>query len=1113
MAAVTAAQMATDMETARVVQIVQVVFDAFHYSCSPCTSERQRAEAAIQSAERMPGFLVALLRIAMESSADPAIRQAAAIQLKNQVKRWWQPVDENTDVGYGEQEKAMVRDQLFGAISGVVNSPKVRDQLVECLRFVARADFPDRWMGLVGSVLTGLESDDIPRTYGALLVLRRLYKHLELRPVARRGDMEALCAATLPALGNLAPSLAEVASEEALVMLKLVLKCVYSSLHMAVSDTMRQGLDMWMRLVLAVAALPIPLSQLPADMVLREACPFAKVKKWAFQILFRFFHRHGDRRRAVDGRESLAEYWLASFGPAATQVCIHEACSLSTSGWAPRRSAALALLCLGRACSKDTTFGVMSPVLHQLLVEGIFPWVRFGESDLALWREDQEELVRQLSGDVDTFQEPRVAALELVEKLVVHRREDVLLPLLQFCQNHLEVHAAASSAGTDQPASLIQCANKDGALRVLGCIGDELVNLDASQKRQGRKKKLGRARTADGGGSTCLNLEELVARHVQPDLGSPMAFLRLRACWFYQRVVEKMHFRSAEAPLAACSECLRLADDAELPVRVQACICLQAFLQRDSADGINQLIVQNLAQVLERLLRTLAEVSCDEVSETLETLATQFPEEMAPFACRLVEQLAAQFSEALAEQEGEGEEDADASPISSAQTIVTILQSCSVLRDPRDTIERGRRQDLFTHLARSLMPLLSRLLRFDGSGREVLEEALELLNHLTLFGSSPFPAELWEVVPMLYESVCGRMSGALVHASDESLSSAASASTCEPPKFVEGWALDALPEILEPFANFIARGPAEEFIARTWGGLSYPQMVFSMMRKVLGLRGEGHERDGIAGALLAVVLFENAPAGSLDQWIPSYFDTTWSRWPSVTSAALRSALLTLLAVLVWYNAELVIRCAEERQCAQHLVEAWVKNACVVKSLPRRKIMVLGLARLLRLGFHGSLPSSITASLADVTRQLAEQSPQVARLRIVYETLAAESCNASPADDWSFSDATGPPSGASIRMPRFGESCQHMVEADEEEVEEGEVLSVPCGGEVDRRPSRLDKVDELALLLEVLRWAPDLARRQVDLWLGEGELVRWEADLDAECLKRAAPIGQAAAVAG
>eukprot|EP00927_Polykrikos_kofoidii_P002372 TRINITY_DN10937_c0_g1_i1.p1 TRINITY_DN10937_c0_g1~~TRINITY_DN10937_c0_g1_i1.p1 ORF type:complete len:1111 (+),score=194.84 TRINITY_DN10937_c0_g1_i1:119-3451(+) len=1110
MAAVATAQVPVDVEAAR---IAQMVFNAFQHSYSPWTEERRQAEAAIQSAERMPGFLVALLRIAMEGSADPAIRQAAAIQLKNQVKRWWHPVGEEADAGYSEQEKTTVRDQLVGAITGAIALPKIRDQLVECLRFAAREDFPDRWMGLVGSVLAGLNSDDIPCTYGALLVLRRLYKQLELRPVARRGDMEALCAATLPTLGNLAPSLAQVATEEALVMLKLVLKCVYSSLHISVTTTMRQGLDVWMRFVLAVAALPVPLPQLPADTGSREVCPFAKVKKWAFQILFRFFHRHGDRRRAVDGMEALADYWLDNFGVAATQVCIREACSLSADGWAPRHSAALALLCLGRACSKAATYEVMSPVLQRLLVDGIFPWVRLGMDELALWREDQEEVVRQLNGDVDAFQEPRVAALELVEKLVVHRRGNVLLPLLQFSRSHLEAHAAACSSGPGKQASLALCVNKDGALRILGTIGDELVSLDASQQGRGRKKKSSRGRTVEGstGGSEGypnVKLEELIARYVQPDLASPMAFLRLRACWVYQKMVEKMHFCSAEASVAACAECLRLADDTELPVRVQACICLQAFLQRDSDEGIRRVVVQNLAEVLERLLRTLAEVSCDEVSETLETVAAQFPEEIAPFAVRLVEQLAAQFGEAFAEQEGEEGEDADGTPLCSAQTIVTIVQSCSMLRDPRDPIERGRRQDLFTGLTRSLFPLLSRLLRFDGSGRDVLEETLELLSHLTLFGSSPFPAELWDVVPFLYEAVCGRTSAA-----GGSLSSTASASACEPPKFVEGWALDALPEMLEPLANFIARGPPEVFIARTWGGLRYPQMVFSMMGKVLGLRGLGHERDGAAGALLAVVLFENAPAGGLDYWIPSFFDATWRRWPSVASASLRSALLTLLAILIWYNAEVFLRCAEERQCAQQLVEAWLSNACVVKSLPRRKIMVLGLVRLLRLSFQSSLPSSITPCLAHMTRQLAEQSRQITRLRSVHEALAARERGDSSTKDWTFGDAPCLSSGAPISMPRPGENGHRIVEADEEDVDEDEVLSVPFGDEVDRRPSKLDTVDELVLLLEVLRCAPDLARRQVDLWLGDGELVRWEAKLDVECSRIAAPAGRTAAVAG
>ena len=37
----------------------------------------------------------------------------------------------------------------------------------------------------------------------------------------------------------------------------------------------------------------LALGQLPINAADKEASPYAKVKKWTFYILFRFFHRHG----------------------------------------------------------------------------------------------------------------------------------------------------------------------------------------------------------------------------------------------------------------------------------------------------------------------------------------------------------------------------------------------------------------------------------------------------------------------------------------------------------------------------------------------------------------------------------------------------------------------------------------------------------------------------------------------------------------------------------------------------------------------------------------------------------------------------------------------------
>ncbi|CAE7465345.1 SAD2, partial [Symbiodinium sp. CCMP2456] len=156
----------------------------------------------------------------------------------------------------------------------------------------------------------------------------------------------------------------------------------------------------------------------------------------------------------------------------------------------------------------------------ELLQFGIFPQIRFGDVEMQLWQLDPEELLRELLSDCDSDSRPHQAAMELVEKLLLYRHKEVLLPLLQFSQLHLEA--------ADQ--SDLAHANKEGALVLLGLMADHLVDLDPTQLPEGgegkKQKKKGRNRP-----SQTVSIEELLARFVLPALASSAAFVRLRALW------------------------------------------------------------------------------------------------------------------------------------------------------------------------------------------------------------------------------------------------------------------------------------------------------------------------------------------------------------------------------------------------------------------------------------------------------------------------------------------------------------------------------------------------------------------------------------------------------
>merc|ERR1719203_1239292 len=77
-----------------------------------------------------------------------------------------------------------------------------------------------------------------------------------------------------------------------------------------------------------------------------------------------------------------------------------------------------------------------------------------------------------------------------------------------------------------------------------------------------------------------------------------------------------------------------------------------------------------------------------------------------------------------------------------------------------------------------------------------------------------------------------------------------------------GWAPDFMKELLPPLQNYIARGPVEAFFSGAWaeGGMTYPDMIFGMFKKVVHQTGIGSEPDCAAAVQLGACIFQSCSA-------------------------------------------------------------------------------------------------------------------------------------------------------------------------------------------------------------------------------------------------------------
>lgn len=104
--------------------------------------ERRAAELALEGCELEPGHVVMLFRLSADLSlpADPQLRQAAVIRMKNIVAQRWSPRaqrDGQSPTPLPDGDKELVRSNLAEAL--VFAPSVVRSQLGLCARCVAYA--------------------------------------------------------------------------------------------------------------------------------------------------------------------------------------------------------------------------------------------------------------------------------------------------------------------------------------------------------------------------------------------------------------------------------------------------------------------------------------------------------------------------------------------------------------------------------------------------------------------------------------------------------------------------------------------------------------------------------------------------------------------------------------------------------------------------------------------------------------------------------------------------------------------------------------------------------------------------------------------------------------
>ncbi|KAK6057893.1 hypothetical protein COOONC_04549 [Cooperia oncophora] len=132
---------------------------------------RKQAENRIFEFEKVSGFATLLLQLVCSEEAVPEIRMAAAVALKNFIRKNW---GETPEVDMSPEEEEQIRQSVLQGMFLIRGT--LQGQLSHAVQLMAKRDFPERWPSLVPSLAEHLKVDDLGRLVAALSAMDQLFK-------------------------------------------------------------------------------------------------------------------------------------------------------------------------------------------------------------------------------------------------------------------------------------------------------------------------------------------------------------------------------------------------------------------------------------------------------------------------------------------------------------------------------------------------------------------------------------------------------------------------------------------------------------------------------------------------------------------------------------------------------------------------------------------------------------------------------------------------------------------------------------------------------------------------------------------------------------------------
>lgn len=899
------------------------IVDLLRKTTNPDASIREPAESNLNAIHKIIGFTPTLLEIVLDSKFEIHIRQAAVIYLKNNVIKFWDsnqlyPENGQSDPSQfiiHDHDKKLITDSIVDSII-TCSHDLLAIHLSSIVNLIIKADFPHKWPGVVDKIHYYLAQTNDPNAWnGALMTFYQLAKIYEYKNQNERKPFIEALRILLPASCQRLTQLIQndPLSEQSCKLQKQILKTFHAILQysLPLAILTRETFSQWMTLIIEIAKRDVPESaQKDVEPEDRPDLIWWKCKKWSLHLMARTFERYGSPNIVNKEYKAFAEWYINTFSFPVIQTIIKILELYALGQYVSPRVMQQALHYLNTAVLHSMTWKMLKSDMMVVVEKIIFPLMCYSNDDDELWQSDPREYIRMKFDIFEEYVSPVSASQNLLHSLCKKRR-DMLQKTMNFVINVL------NNPQVDPKA-------KDGALHMIGSISSVLL-----------KKQLFKDQ-----------LEQLLVTYVFPLFTSPHGFLRARACWVLN-YFSAIDFKNPNNILLATQSVLQCTlTDTELPVKVEAALCLQNLLHvQEQSREITKPNVERLALELVQMIRS---TESEDVMEVIQKIVYLYPEELYGVAVNMTNHLAQTFHQLL--QTGESEED---EKISAAMAVLSTIDTVLTMMDEQKEV------------VAKLEPIVVNIILtiFDQSTSELYEEATTLLSTITADAVSP---ESWRVFKTLY--IVFKRDGA-----------------------------DYFTDMMSPIHNYITVDPQTFISSRDNIGA-----IYDMCHSIMSDPNGNEEIESYAAKLLEIVILQFR--SQIDDCIPSFVELAITRLRrDIVSSELRTLLLQIVIAAFYSNYQLLFSIFEklEQQNNQpqytlfdSFMRQWLKDIKDLLGLHDRKMSIVGFCTLIILPADKRPPivSQISNEIVPSILTLCE------RLKIAYQKKATADSDSETDDE-------------------------------------------------------------------------------------------------------------------